>query len=96
MPHFSIENGSEQNHKLIGRKITSEGLVALPLRRSFKNKFEACKDEDGEMSNIRAIRRHSGEMIIRPRLRSQVEDSLQGCNPSVLWIEPKSLLNCRS
>ena len=27
----SIENGSEQNHKLIGRKITSEGLVALLL-----------------------------------------------------------------
>ena len=36
-------------------------------RRSFKTRFEICKDEDGELSDIRAMRKHSGEMIISPR-----------------------------
>ena len=34
-------------------------------RRRFKTRFEICKDEDGELSDIRAIRRHSAEIIIR-------------------------------
>ena len=56
-------------------------------RRSFKTKFEICKDEDGEFSDIHAIRGRSGEMIIPPRLGSQVEDSLQGYNSFTPWIE---------
>ena len=40
-------------------------------RTSFETKFEFCKDEDGELSDIRAIRRHSGE-IIPPRLMNYV------------------------
>ena len=36
-------------------------MVALPLPQKLQNKFEICKDKDGELSDIRAIRRHSGE-----------------------------------
>ena len=36
-------------------------------RRRFKTRFEICKHEDGELSEIRAIRRHSAEIIIHSR-----------------------------
>ena len=53
-------------------------------RRRFKTRFEICKDEDGELSDIRAIRRHSAEIIIRSRLRNLRDDSLQRCD--TLWL----------
>ena len=40
---------------------STSGECSCPYRRSFKARFEICKDEDGELSSIRAIRRHSGE-----------------------------------
>ena len=76
----SIENGRCTKSQIIGRRIHMWGLVALPSPQKLQNKFEICKDENGELSDIRAIQRHSGEMIFPSRLRSQVEDSLQEYN----------------
>ena len=36
-------------------------------RRRFKTRFEICKDEDAGLSDFRAIRRHSNEIIIFSR-----------------------------
>ena len=40
-------------------EFTCEELVHCLHRRRFKRRFEICKDEDGELSDARAIRRHS-------------------------------------
>ena len=46
-----------------------KGLVALVFTaEASKTKFKICKDEDGELSDIRAIQTPSGEIIIPPKL----------------------------
>ena len=49
-----------------------EDWLRCLYHRSFKTRFEICKAEDGELSDFRAIRRHSSEIIIPPRLMNYV------------------------
>ena len=45
-------------NKLEG-EFTYEDWLHCFYRRSFKTRFEICKDEDGEFSDIRAFRKHA-------------------------------------
>ena len=57
----------EKIPKLIGEEFKYEDWLHCLYRRRFKTRFEICKHEDGELSEIRAIRRHSAEIIIHSR-----------------------------
>ena len=54
--------------KLTGEEFTNEDWLHCLYRRRFKTRYEICKDEDGKISDIRAIRRHSSEIITPSRL----------------------------
>ena len=58
--------------KKIGKEFTYEDWLHCLHRSRFKTRFEICKDEDGELSDIRAIRRHSTEIIIPLKLMNYV------------------------
>ena len=53
-------------------EFTYEDWLHCLYRRRFKTRFETCKDEDGELTDIRAIRRNSAEIGIPSRLRNDV------------------------
>ena len=63
-------------------EFTYEDWLHCFYRRSFKTRFQICKDEDGELSDIRAIRRYSGEISIPPRLMNYVKIPYKGYNSS--------------
>ena len=54
------------------KEFTDEDWLHCLHHGSNETKFEICKDEDGELRYIRAIQRHSGGMIISPRLMNYV------------------------
>ena len=58
--------------KSTGEGIHRRGLASLLYLRSFKTRSEICKNENAELRKIRAIHRHSGGMIISPRLMNYV------------------------
>ena len=81
----------------LGGEFTCEELVHCLHRRRFKTRFEICKDEDGELSDIRAIRRHSGEILIPSILMNYVMIPYMEVNASTMWISStRSIIYCRS
>ena len=58
--------------KSTGEGIHRRGLASLLYLGSFKTRSEICKNENAELRKIRAIHRHSGGMIISPRLMNYV------------------------
>ena len=53
--------------KLFGEGFMYECRLHCLHRRKFKTRLKICNDEDEESNNIRAIRRHSSEIIILSR-----------------------------
>ena len=60
--------------------------IAFTVEAS-KQSFEICKDEDGDLSDTRAIRRHSGEILIPSRLMNYVMILYKEYHSSTMWIE---------
>ena len=58
--------------KLIGEEFKYEDSLHCLHRRRCKTRFEICENEDGELSDIRAIRRHSDEIVFPSRLTNYV------------------------
>ena len=69
-----------------GGAFTFQDWLHCLYRRIFKTRFEICKDEDGELGDIRAMRRHSGGIIIPPRLMNDVTN-ITNKYSSTMWIE---------
>ena len=61
-------------------------FIAFTVEPS-EQSFEICKDKDGGMRDNRAIRKHSGEIIIPQRLMKHVKILHKEYNSSIMWIE---------
>ena len=81
----------EKIPKSIGRRIHVKGLVALVFTsEASKTKYKINEDEDGELSDLRAIQTQSGEIIVPLKIpyKSTIH-LLRGSST-------RSLLYCRS
>ena len=69
-----IDGGSHTPslEKKIEKEFMYEDWLHRLHRRRFKTKLEICKNADKEFSDIRAIRRHSAEIIIPSRMTNYV------------------------
>ena len=56
--------------KKIGKEFMYEDWLHCLHRGRFKTRFEIRKNEEGELSDIRAIRRHSAEIVLPSRLKN--------------------------